>query len=53
VPFCPSQIPLGLAWDLTPGLRGDRLWTDRAPIAVATRYNVINVGLGLRRMKIA
>jgi hypothetical protein len=36
VPFCLSQIPLGLAWDLTPDLRGERLWNDKAPFAIIT-----------------
>jgi len=53
VPFFPSQIPLGLGWDLTPGLRGERLWTDTAPVVITTSHNMINMGLGLRWIKLA
>jgi hypothetical protein len=53
MPFCLSQIPLRLAWDPTPGLRGERLWTDTAPVGITTIHNMINIGLGLWWMKIA
>ena len=45
MPFCPSQIPLGLAWDLAPDLRGERLWTDTAHVAVTSSHNMINMDL--------
>jgi len=46
VPYCPLQILFGIAWDLTPDLRGERLWTDTAPVAITTSHNMINMGLG-------